>query len=80
MVNSMLTTFGMIKSAHPRRISRAITCWKVYSERNESRTPLVIKGSWRYPKREEDELLSEATEKKVLNMTKCHVGTDRSLS
>lgn len=69
MVNSILTSFGMIKkSAYPRRISRAITCRKVYCERDESRTSLVVKGLWRYPEPEEDELLSEATEKKVVNM------------
>lgn len=71
MVNSILTSFGMIKkSAYPRRISRAITCWKVYRERDESRTSRVVKGSWRYPEPEEDELLREATEKKVVNMAR----------
>lgn len=79
MVNSILTSFGMLKkSAYPRRISRAITCWKVYRERDESRTFLAVKGSWRYPEPEEDELLSEATEKKVVNMARyCHYETVR---
>jgi len=50
---------------------RATTCWKVYREGDESRTPLVVKDSWQYPEREEEgELLREATDKGVVNIAR----------
>jgi hypothetical protein len=50
---------------------RATTCWKAHREGDYSRTPLVIKDSWQYPKREEEgELLREATNKGVINVAR----------
>ncbi|OAL73284.1 hypothetical protein A7D00_3059 [Trichophyton violaceum] len=50
---------------------RATTCWKVHRDGDESRTPLVIKGSWQYPERDDEgELLREATEKGVVNVAR----------
>ena len=50
---------------------RATTCWKVYREGDESRTPLVVKDSWQYPEREEEgELLREAADKGVVNVAR----------
>jgi hypothetical protein len=49
---------------------RATTCWKVYQEEHPG-TPLVVKGSWQYPEREEEgDLLCEATEKGVMNVAR----------
>jgi len=47
---------------------RAITCWRAHGEK-DPRTPLVIKDSWQYLERkEEGELLREATGKGVINV------------
>jgi hypothetical protein len=55
----------------PYIASRATTCWKVYRDGGESKTPLVVKDSWQFPERgEEGELLREATEKGVVNVTR----------
>ncbi|KAI1937935.1 hypothetical protein LOZ66_003517, partial [Ophidiomyces ophidiicola] len=57
----------VIKRAHCVA-GRATTCWKVHCDGDESRTPLVIKGSWQYPERDEEGmLLREAMEKGVVN-------------
>jgi len=61
---------GLIKRA-PCVVGRATTCWKAHREGDESKMPLVIKDSWQYPERaEEDELLREATEKGVVNVAR----------
>ncbi|KAF3481541.1 uncharacterized protein GIQ15_04300 [Arthroderma uncinatum] len=61
---------GVINRAHCVA-GRATTCWKVHRDGDESRTPLVIKGSWQYPERDEEgELLREATEKGVVNVAR----------
>ncbi|KAJ8063416.1 hypothetical protein OCU04_008636 [Sclerotinia nivalis] len=54
-----------------RRIAgRATTCWKAHSETNPS-MPLVIKDSWQCLERDEEgELLREATEKNVVNVSR----------
>lgn len=50
---------------------RATTCWKAYREGDDLRTPLVVKHSWQYPKREEKgELLREATDRGVTNVAR----------
>ena len=50
---------------------RAITCWRAHREGDDSRTPLVIKDSWQFPEREEEgELLREATDKGVVNVSR----------
>ncbi|KAI1382502.1 uncharacterized protein F4822DRAFT_443917 [Hypoxylon trugodes] len=50
-------------------VGRAIICWKVYPE-GDLFTMFVIKNSWQFPEREvEGELLREATEKGVCNVT-----------
>ncbi|KAI9777873.1 MAG: hypothetical protein M1839_008550 [Geoglossum umbratile] len=57
---------------HSSVAGRATTCWKAYRDRDESMTTLVIKDSWQYPEREEEEgeLLRDATEKKVANVAR----------
>ncbi|KEY64859.1 hypothetical protein S7711_03856 [Stachybotrys chartarum IBT 7711] len=48
---------------------RATTCWRAHREGDK--TPLVIKDSWQYPeRREEGELLQEATAKGVANVAR----------
>ncbi|KAF1965563.1 hypothetical protein BU23DRAFT_593649 [Bimuria novae-zelandiae CBS 107.79] len=50
---------------------RATTCWRAHRDRDDSRTPLVIKDSWQFPEREEEgELLREATDKDVINVAR----------
>jgi hypothetical protein len=52
---------------------RATTCWKAYREGDDSLMPLVIKDSWQYPERKEEEegdLLREATNKDVVNVAR----------
>lgn len=54
----------------PCIVGRAI-CWKAYRKGDQSQTPLVIKDSWQYREREEEEnLLREATDKGVINVAK----------
>jgi hypothetical protein len=49
---------------------RATTCWKAH-RKGDPQTPLVIKDFWQYTERkEEGELLQEATEKGVVNMAR----------
>ncbi|KAI2078867.1 hypothetical protein LOZ36_006794 [Ophidiomyces ophidiicola] len=62
----------VIKRAHCIA-GRATTCWKVHRDGDESRTPLVVKGSWQYPERDEEgKLLREAMEKGVVNVARYH--------
>ncbi|KAJ5801106.1 uncharacterized protein N7518_003174 [Penicillium psychrosexuale] len=49
---------------------RATTCWKAYLEA-DPRTSLVVKDSWQYTERDEEgELLKEATERGVANVSR----------
>jgi len=55
----------------PYIAGRATTCWKAHREGDDSRTPLVIKDSWQFLKREQEgEMLREATEKSVVNVAR----------
>ena len=50
---------------------RATTCWRAYSDGDESKKPLVVKDSWQYEERpEEGELIKEATDKGVRNIAR----------
>ena len=50
---------------------RATTCWRAYSDRDESKKPLVVKDSWQYEERpEEGELIKEATDEGVRNIAR----------
>jgi hypothetical protein len=50
---------------------RGTTCWKAHRDGDDSRIPLVIKDSWQFPERkEEGELLREATDKGVINVAR----------
>lgn len=52
----------------PCTSSRATACWKAHGEGNPT-TPLVVKYSWQYTERdEEDELMQEATERGVIKV------------
>ena len=65
-----ITIDAMIKRA-PCVAGRATTCWKGHLEGDDSMRPLVIKDSWQYPERkEEGELLREATGKDVINVAR----------
>lgn len=56
---------------HSSVTGRATTCWKAHREGDRSKQILVVKDSWQYPERkEEGELLREATEKGVVNMAR----------
>lgn len=49
---------------------RATTCWKVHRE-GYPEEPLVVKDSWQYPERDEEgQLLHEATDKNVINVSR----------
>ncbi|KAL5398040.1 hypothetical protein PMIN03_012820 [Paraphaeosphaeria minitans] len=61
---------GVIKRT-PCIAGRATTCWRAHREGDEAKVPLVIKGSWQYPERDEEgELLREAAEKGVVNVAR----------
>lgn len=61
---------GLMRRA-PSVVGRATTCWKAYRDGDESKAPLVVKGSWQYPERDQEgELLQEATEKGVVNVAR----------
>lgn len=50
---------------------RATACWKAHHEK-DPHTPLVIKDSWQYTDREEEEgkMLQEASDKGVVHVTR----------
>ena len=50
---------------------RAITCWRAYCDGDNSKEPLVVKGSWQYGERPEaGELIKEATSQGVRNIAR----------
>jgi hypothetical protein len=56
---------------HGAIVGRATTCWKAYREGDESRELLIVKDSWQYEKRpEEGELIKDATDKDVRNISR----------
>lgn len=50
---------------------RATACWRAYSDKDQSKEPLIVKTSWQYEERpEEGELIKEATDKGVKNIAR----------
>ncbi|KAI1770974.1 hypothetical protein F4818DRAFT_430766 [Hypoxylon cercidicola] len=61
---------GVIKRA-TRMTGRATTCWLAHNEKTPDE-PLVIKDSWQYRDCMEGALLSEATSKGVVHLSRCY--------
>ena len=68
-VERLVLTEEIIKQAVI--VGRATTCWKAYRDGDELKEPLIVKDSWQYEERpEEGELIKEATDKGVRNISR----------